>query len=146
MGIGQKKFWQGKKLSQMTHSEWELLCDGCARCCLHKLEDEDTAEILFTRIACRLLDLQSCRCTRYADRCRLVEGCIDLSSDFNQFNWLPSTCAYRLLAEDKSLPDWHPLICGDDRLMRNAGMTVSGFAIPETHSIEPVDHVIEWLV
>ena len=141
-----KKFWQEKSLAQMTDSEWESLCDGCARCCLHKLEDEDTGEIFFTRVACRLLDIPSCRCTRYADRCKLVQGCLDLREGFTQYHWLPSTCAYRLLAEGENLPDWHPLVSGNPQIVQDLGIAVSRFAIAETPSMNPDEHVIEWLV
>jgi uncharacterized cysteine cluster protein YcgN (CxxCxxCC family) len=141
-----KNFWQEKSLAQMTDSEWESLCDGCARCCLHKLEDEDTGEIFFTKVACRLLDIPSCRCTRYADRCELVEGCLDLREKFTQFQWLPSTCAYRLLAEGENLPDWHPLVSGNPQIVQDLGIAVSRFAIAETPSMNPDEHVIEWLV
>ena len=130
----------------MTVTEWESLCDGCARCCLHKLEDEDTGEIFFTKVACRLLDIQACRCTQYAERCEWVAGCLDLRAEFTQFHWLPSTCAYRLLAEGKNLPDWHPLVCGDTHTIRENGLAVNAFAIAETASLNPADFVIEWLV
>jgi len=144
--VGRTFFWQEKKLAQMTAAEWESLCDGCARCCLHKLEDEDTGEIFFTKVACRLLDIQACRCTQYAERCELVVGCLDLRAEFTQFHWLPSTCAYRLLAEGKNLPDWHPLVSGNPRAVREAGVAVNAFAIAETASLNPADFVIEWLV
>ncbi len=140
-----KPFWQEKTLSQMSFPEWESLCDGCARCCLHKLEDEDSGEIFFTRVACRLLDIETCRCTRYADRCRLVTDCLDLRSGFTQFHWLPSSCAYRLLAEGKDLPAWHPLISGDPGTVRGAGMMVNLFAISEDQAEDPAEYVIEWL-
>ena len=139
-------FWQEKTLAQMTATEWESLCDGCARCCLHKLEDEDTDEIFFTRIACRLLDIPSCRCTNYPQRCELVPGCLDLQAGFTQFHWLPSTCAYRLLAEGKPLPPWHPLVCGEPRAVHEAGIGISAFAIAESPALDPEDYVIEWLV
>jgi uncharacterized cysteine cluster protein YcgN (CxxCxxCC family) len=144
--MGQKPFWQEKTLVQMSDAEWESLCDGCARCCLHKLEDEDTGEIFFTQIACRLLDIRACRCTRYAERCKEVSACLDLRADFTQFHWLPSTCAYRLLAEGKSLPQWHPLVSGDARTVRAAGIDIAAFAVPEQPETDPADHVIEWLV
>jgi uncharacterized cysteine cluster protein YcgN (CxxCxxCC family) len=140
-----KPFWQEKTLAQMSQAEWESLCDGCARCCLHKLEDEDTDEVFFTRLACHLLDIDDCRCTRYPKRSAQVEGCLDLRVGFTQFHWLPSTCAYRLLAEGKDLPTWHPLVSGDLGSVRGAGMDVSAFAIPERPSALPEDHVIEWL-
>ena len=144
--MGQKPFWQQKTLAQMGEAEWESLCDGCARCCLHKLEDEDTGEVFFTRLACRLLDIEACRCTRYAGRCAAMEGCLDLRVGFTQFHWLPSTCAYRLLAEGKGLPAWHPLVSGDPGTVRGAGVDVSAFAVPERPQADPADYVIEWLV
>ncbi len=144
--MSQNKFWQDKSLTQMSTAEWESLCDGCARCCLHKLEDEDTGEIFFTKIACRLLDISACRCTDYAERCAKVEGCLDLRSGFTQFHWLPSTCAYRLLAEGKNLPDWHPLVCGNLNRVKEVGIAINKFAIAENPSLDPVEHVIEWLV
>ena len=141
-----KSFWREKTLAQMNDEEWESLCDGCARCCLHKLEDEETGEIFFTRIACRLLEIETCRCTRYAERCERVPDCLNLKSGFTQFHWLPSTCAYRLLAEGKILPDWHPLVSGESRTVREAGISVDSFAISEDVEADPVNHVIEWLV
>jgi len=144
--MGQKPFWQVKTLAQMSVAEWESLCDGCARCCLHKLEDEDSGEIFFTRLACRLLDIEACRCTGYARRCAEVEGCLDLRAGFTQFHWLPSTCAYRLLAEGQGLPAWHPLVSGDPGTVREAGVDVSAFALPERPEADPADYVIEWLV
>ncbi|MBA1333239.1 hypothetical protein QQ73_19990, partial [Candidatus Endoriftia persephone str. Guaymas] len=103
-------FWRSKPLEQLSASEWELLCDGCAKCCLQKLEDAETREIYFTNVACDLLDLDSCRCSRYQERSTLVPSCITLTSkDLDDPYWLPSTCAYRLLAEGAELPSWHPL-------------------------------------
>jgi len=144
--VEQKFFWQEKSLGQLSDSEWESLCDGCARCCLHKLEDQDTGEILFTRIACRLLDIQTCRCTRYGERSALVPDCMDLKAGFTQFGWLPSTCAYRLLAEGKNLPHWHRLVCGNETEVREAGISITSFAIAEDSLAEPAENVIEWLV
>ena len=142
----QNFFWKEKTLTQMTASEWESLCDGCAKCCLHKLEDEDTGEILYTQVACRLLNLETCRCTRYAERSRWVADCLDLRANFTQFHWMPSTCAYRLLAEGGDLPDWHPLVSGDAMSTQDAGLTVKAFAIPEQPGLDPENYVIEWLV
>jgi uncharacterized cysteine cluster protein YcgN (CxxCxxCC family) len=141
-------FWRTKTLVEMTTEEWESLCDNCGKCCLHKLEDEDTGHIAFTRVACRLLDLTTCRCTRYRDRTRLVPECIDLKqAGFVNYHWLPSTCAYRLLSEGKPLFAWHPLLTGNHQTIRQAGMTISRYALTETevlnHDLE--DHVIDWL-
>lgn len=143
--MAQLPFWQAKTLQQMTDAEWESLCDGCARCCLHKLEDEDTGEIFFTRVACRLLDIPAGRCTRYQERCSLVESCLDLRQGFTEFHWLPSTCAYRLLAEGKPLANWHPLVSGDPDSTSAAGLAVASFAISESPALELDGQVIEWL-
>ncbi len=104
-------FWESKKLSEMTTTEWESICDGCGKCCLNKLEDEDSGEIFFTSVVCDLIDLESCQCTRYSERTTLVPECLDLKQhDFAEYNWLPTTCAYRLLIDGKPLPSWHPLV------------------------------------
>lgn len=142
----QKPFWQEKTLAQMNEAEWEALCDGCARCCLHKIEDEDTGELFFTRMACRLLNLKTCRCTNYAQRCAEVPDCLDLRAGFTQYHWLPSTCAYRLLAEGNALPNWHPLVSGDPRSVRKAKISINTFAVPENPTADLADYVIEWLV
>ena len=106
-------FWRTKALTDMTREEWESLCDGCARCCLVKLEDAHSGEISPTDVACRLLDLESCRCTNYPARMRLVSDCISLSTDnIDALSWLPPTCGYRLIAEGKDLYWWHPLVSG----------------------------------
>lgn len=138
-------FWKTKQLSEMTLEEWESLCDGCAKCCLNKLEDEDTGEIYWTRVACDLIDLNSCRCSRYRERTRLVPECLDLKQhDFAAFNWLPATCAYRLLADGKDLPDWHPLVSGNTDSVKNAGVSISSFAMKESEVDDLEDHIIEW--
>jgi uncharacterized cysteine cluster protein YcgN (CxxCxxCC family) len=127
-------FWETKTLSQMNAQEWELLCDGCGQCCLHKLEDEDTGDIYMTRVACKLLDLKTCRCTQYKKRTQFVPDCMNLQDvDFHQYHWLPKTCAYRLLHEKKPLPIWHPLISGQKDSVEKAGFAVSKFAICETN-------------
>ncbi len=139
-------FWNDKSLSEMTDDEWESLCDGCGKCCLHKLEDVDTSKVYYTNIACRLLDLDKCRCTQYKERSRYVPECLDLKQmDMSSFSWLPSTCAYRLLAEGKDLPAWHPLVSGKSASVIDAGVSIKVFAIPETQVKDFEDHVIEWL-
>jgi uncharacterized cysteine cluster protein YcgN (CxxCxxCC family) len=126
------EYWKRKSLSEMTPQEWEGLCDGCALCCLHKVEDVDTGDLYFTDVACRLLDLDVCRCTDYKNRCREVPDCLMLSVDEPaQFNWLPNSCAYRRLANGQDLPGWHPLITGDPESVHEAGISIKGKAVSE---------------
>jgi hypothetical protein len=126
------RFWD-LPLQKLTPPEWEALCDGCGKCCLNKLEFEDTGEVAFTRVACRLLDGDTCRCTNYPDRKQFVPECVVLTPRTlpKIAYWLPRTCAYRLLHEGKSLPDWHPLLTGDPNSVHDAGMSVQGWTIPE---------------
>ncbi len=139
-------FWIGKTLAELTLAEWESLCDGCGKCCLHKLEDEDTGQLFFTNVACRLLNLTTARCSRYADRFRWVPDCVPLTPDeVQRVNWLPSTCAYRLWAEGQPLPDWHPLLTGDPDSTRRAGVSVCGWAVPEQRAKQLGSHIIECL-
>ena len=139
-------FWKTKKLPEMSAEEWESLCDGCGKCCLHKLEDEDTGQIAFTNVACRLINLKTCRCTRYDERTRLVPECLDLRQyDFTQYHWLPATCAYRLLNDGEELPSWHPLLSGNAASVKKAGVSIGGYAVKETAAMDLEDHVIEWL-
>ncbi len=140
-------FWRQKSLAEMSKDEWESLCDGCARCCLVKLEDEESGEVVYTDLTCRLLNLDSCRCTRYADRQSLVPDCVSLDPELaSRVSWLPSTCAYRRLAEGKDLPEWHPLITGDLETVHLAGVSVRHRAISETEVVEEdlEDHVVDW--
>ncbi len=117
----------------MTAEEWESLCDGCGKCCLHKLEDEDTGEILYTDVACRYLDSATACCSDYPNRQRNVPDCTVLRpKDVSDFHWLPSTCVYRLLAEGIPLPDWHPLISGDPASVRRAGVSAAGRFVSES--------------
>lgn len=138
-------FWKRKALTDMTRDEWESLCDGCARCCLAKLEDEDSGDIAYTNVACRLLDHETCRCTKYAERSRFVPDCVTLTPDnVLLLRWMPSTCAYRLLAEGKDLPDWHPLVSGDPASVHWAGISVRGRVICERKAIDLEDYIVTW--
>ena len=139
-------FWETKKLAEMTAEEWESLCDNCGKCCLHKLEDGGTGEVAFTSVACRLINLNTCRCTRYNERTKLVAECLDIRKlDVEKYNWLPSTCAYRLLNEGKELPSWHPLLTGSPASVKRAGVSISSYAIKESMAMDLEDHIIEWL-
>lgn len=131
------QYWKRKSLAAMNRAEWEGLCDGCALCCMHKLEDEDTGEIFYTDIACRLLDVDTCRCTDYANRAKQVADCLLLSVDRpQQFDWLPDSCAYRRLANNKELPAWHPLLTGDPNSVHAAGISARGRATSENETSE----------
>lgn len=130
-----KQFWKKKLLKDMSSAEWDSLCDGCARCCVLKEQDEETGEVFYTAIACRYLDLETCSCKCYEDRKRLVPECINLSvEDMKPFAWLPATCAYRLLSEGKDLPSWHPLITGDLDSTKDAGMSIRNRVISESEA------------
>lgn len=147
MAGAKQAFWQTKSLDQMSDQEWESLCDGCARCCLHKLEDEDTEEVVFTRVACQLLDTQSCRCSDYSNRFAKVPDCLTIKPlDIQKLSWLPDTCAYRLLSEGKELLSWHPLISGRPDSVIEAGISMSEQCISETYVplTEFDQHIIEW--
>ena len=139
------EFWKRKSLAEMSRDEWESLCDGCALCCLQKLEDEDTGEIFYTDIACRLLDTSTCRCTDYEHRAKLVSSCLVLTADQPEtFAWLPSSCAYKRLANGKDLPEWHPLLTGDPQSVHDAGISAMGRVVSENDTTEygvlwPVD-------
>ncbi|MCA8881977.1 MAG: YcgN family cysteine cluster protein [Rhodobacteraceae bacterium] len=142
-----ERYWERVPLRNLTPREWEALCDGCGKCCLNKLEDPDTSEIAFTRVACRLLDGETCRCASYANRKSYVPECVVLTPKTlpKIAYWMPSTCAYRLLHEGKPLYDWHPLITGDPDSVHRAGQSVQGWTVSEAEVPEDEweDHIIE---
>jgi uncharacterized protein len=127
------RYWERIPLNQLSQAEWEGLCDGCGKCCLLKLEDDDTQEIAFTRVSCRLLDTETCQCGQYEQRKTFVPDCVVLTPSTLKdiAYWMPETCAYRLLYEGKPLKDWHPLVSGDPKSVHHAGASVQGWAIPE---------------
>lgn len=146
-------FWHNTALTDMTPAQWEALCDGCALCCLHKLEDEDDGEIYYTDVACQLLDTSdgpdSCRCRHYAERATHVAHCMVLTPDNLQqsLRWLPDTCAYKRLTLQQPLPEWHPLITGDSNSVHTTGISARGRCLPETNvDIDALEeHVVYWV-
>ncbi len=146
--MSEPPFWQQKSLEDMNRKEWESLCDGCGKCCLVKLEDEDDGKVYYTNVACRYLDLKESRCTCYDSRTEKVPDCTYLRpEDVSQFHWLPSSCSYRLIAEGKELPHWHPLVTGDDRQAVKRGLAVAGRCISED-DIDPDEleyFVVHWV-
>ncbi|HEX2257071.1 MAG TPA: YcgN family cysteine cluster protein [Afifellaceae bacterium] len=142
-----KPFWRRKRLDEMDAAEWESLCDGCARCCLNKLEEEDTGEIFWTSVACRLLDGETCRCRDYANRQARVPDCLQLTPrSVPELTWLPPTCAYRLVGEGRDLYWWHPLVSGDPETVHQAGISVRGRVVSEEGIAvaELEDFIVDW--
>ena len=143
-----ERFWEIKSLAEMSATEWESLCDGCGRCCLNKLEDEDTGEIYFTNVACRYYDSEKGCCSDYDNRQKVMPDCMILSADKPEiYDVMPSTCAYRLLELKKTLPEWHPLVSGDKMTVVEAGISVIGKVISEEHiHYEQLpEHLINWI-
>lgn len=138
-------FWKTKTLEAMTREEWESLCDGCGRCCLHKLRHEDTNELSYTNVACRLLDLYSCKCSDYKDRRRRIPDCVSLTAKaLREIDWLPPSCAYRLVRDGKDLEWWHPLVSGDPNTVHEAGVSVRDRAIGERDAGALERYVVAW--
>jgi len=141
-------FWRSKTLEEMTEAEWESLCDGCGRCCLVKLEDEDSGKIHATDIGCRLFDAATCRCHDYTNRSKTVPDCVTLTPEaVRTLPWLPPTCAYRLLGEGKDLPWWHPLVSGDPQTVIAAGVSVRGKVHANEDEVaeeEIVERIVAW--
>lgn len=138
--MSKRPFWETKSLEQMTVQEWESLCDGCGLCCLVRFEDEDTGEIIPTRVHCKLFDPDQCRCSNYADRRRYVPDCIKLTPhNIEALEWMPMSCAYRRIYEGRGLANWHPLISGDPETVHAAGVSVRGETINEDTLEDPDD-------
>jgi uncharacterized cysteine cluster protein YcgN (CxxCxxCC family) len=140
-------FWKTKTLQEMTQPEWESLCDGCAKCCLVKLEDEDTKELFFTSLHCKLLDGKTCQCSDYANRKKYVPVCVKLTPEIvATVDWLPESCAYRLVHEGKDLHDWHHLISGDREEVHRRGYSAKGRTRTEegVADEDAIDYVMDW--
>jgi len=143
----QPEFWRHKTLAEMDSDEWEALCDGCAKCCLYRLEEEETGRMVFTNVRCRLLDPHSCRCSDYANRQAKVPDCVAISlRTLANPGWLPRTCAYRLLAEGRDLPEWHPLLTGSERSVVQSGHSARGRTIHEDKAGPLEHHLVDWFV
>ncbi|MDP6375372.1 MAG: YcgN family cysteine cluster protein [Pseudomonadales bacterium] len=141
-------FWRAKTLAEMSDAEWESLCDGCAQCCLIKLQDDETAQVHYTAIVCDLLDQDACRCTRYPQRHRLVPACIEISADNAcQLDRLPASCAYRLIARGEDLPAWHHLLIGSGEEVHEVGVSVRGRVIARqfVHTDDEQNYVVDWV-
>lgn len=143
-----EKFWERYPIDELNITEWEALCDGCALCCLHKLEDEDTGDIAITDLFCRYLDLETCRCTDYSNRHINVPDCVPLNAESARaFFWLPETCAYRRLANKQTLPEWHYLISGDKSQVHDLFISARDQGVHEelVPEVEWQERVIRWV-
>lgn len=146
MASNDMPFWKQKSLAQMTLDEWESLCDHCGKCCLHKFEQEPAGQVVYTSVACKLINLSTCGCTRYDERTQLVKTCLDLRQLAPEhYYWLPETCAYRLLSENKDLPSWHPLLTRSAASVKDAGVAISNYAIKEAQRIKLKDYMCDWI-
>ena len=144
MGEMRAEFWK-LPLAQLNRAEWEALCDGCGRCCLHKIEDDDTGDIVDTNVACKLLDCSTAQCSDYRNRKAVVPDCLRLTlSIVEDVPWLPDTCAYRIRAEGKSLPEWHYLISGDHQAVERDGVSAAGRVVSEVDAGPIEHHIVEW--
>jgi uncharacterized cysteine cluster protein YcgN (CxxCxxCC family) len=138
-------FWREKPLDKLSKAEWESLCDGCGRCCLHKLRDDDTGELSYTNVACRLLDTSTARCSDYKNRKTKIPDCVQLTpARLRKIDWLPPSCAYRLVAEGKDLPPWHPLRSGTQETVITSGATVAGRCVDEREAGPLEHHITDW--
>ena len=145
--MGEEPFWKTKKLEEMSPKEWESLCDGCAKCCLVKLEDEETKELFFTNLHCKLLDGSTCQCSDYANRKKYVPICVKLTPKIvAEVDWLPDSCAYRLVHEGKDLYPWHHLVCGDREEIHRQGWSCQNKTVTEegVSDDDAMDYVINW--
>ena len=142
--MSEDRFWETKSLAQLDRAQWEALCDGCGKCCLHKLEDEDTGELMPTNVACRLLDRRMGMCSDYKHRHAYVSECVRLTPRMvDELDWLPGTCAYRLRGEGRPLPDWHYLISGDREAVHAAGESTRGWTVSEDDAGDFEHHLVE---
>ena len=142
------EWWNSLPLERLDRQQWEALCDGCARCCLHKLQDEDSGEVFYTAVRCRYLEEETCRCSDYPRRSQMVAHCIHLSPEcIEDLDWLPATCAYRLRAHARPLPEWHPLVSGDPQSVHRAGISIRGRVISDefVHPDGYDEHIIHWV-
>ncbi len=140
-------FWENISLAEMNATQWESLCDSCGKCCLHKLEDEDSGNVYTCNVACKLMDVETCRCQDYKNRKIQVPDCTVLTVErITEFHWLPETCAYRLLAEGKPLFEWHPLVSGDVSTVHSAGISVRGRVVTEMDAGDLHQHITDWVL
>lgn len=140
-------FWKKKTLEEMSHTEWEALCDRCGRCCLHKIENAESGKVYFTNVACRLFDFKTCQCSDYPHRSDVITDCFPLTPKMvREIHWLPRSCAYRRLTEGRGLAWWHPLVSGDPDTVRHAGFSICGkaFREDEVDLADLEDMVVDW--